>query len=328
MKNRISFVIIPALVLGGLFALGPKASFPAFQSAVDPLELELEELDHYIAEKELQAANLKPDNHSRIIWADSIRQTEYSVVYLHGFSASGMEADPIHFDFARRFGCNLYLPRLAGHGIADDDAFKDLTPQDLLDSAREALAIGRLIGQKVIVMSTSTGGTLSIYLAAHNPHAVHAQILFSPNIELYSRAADILTYPWGLQIGRLVEGERRHLGDVKDEARNYWTTTYRLEGVVTLKYLMEQTMTPAVFKAIEHPVFLGYYYKNEKEQDHIVSIEAMQGFFDSIRTAREKKVRKAFPNAGHHVIASRFRSRAVEEVRSEVFRFAENVLGM
>ena len=35
-----------------------------------------------------------------------------SVVYLHGFSASQEEGDPVHYDFAQKFGCNLFLAAL------------------------------------------------------------------------------------------------------------------------------------------------------------------------------------------------------------------------
>ena len=328
MKKGITYIGFPLLLLGGLFALGPKASFPNLETSIPTIEIDLTELDGFLADRESTVANLKPGNQARIVWADSIRKTEYSVVYLHGFSASGMEGFPVHTDFAKRFGCNLFIPRLYGHGIKDQDAFADLTPQQLMDSAREALAIGKLLGNKVIVMSTSTGGTLSIYLAALEKEAIHAQILFSPNIQLYTQAADILTYPWGLQIGKLVEGERRHLSDVKGDAEKYWTVTYRMEGVVALKYLMEQTMTREVFQQIKTPLFLGYYYKNEKEQDNIVSVGAMQIFFDQVATPPDQKVQKAFPDAGHHVIASRLRSQAIPAVENAVFQFAEEVLGL
>ena len=41
---------------------------------------------------------------------DSLKEkTEYAVVYLHGFSASQEEGDPVHYDFAKKFGCNLFL---------------------------------------------------------------------------------------------------------------------------------------------------------------------------------------------------------------------------
>ena len=100
-------------------------------------------------------------------------------------------------EFAKRYGCNLYLPRLAGHGIDDDDSFSDLRPEDLIASAKEAIAIGQLLGEKLILMSCSTGSTLSIYLSAENPEIVDAQFMFAPNIALHDPSAKLMTGPWG-----------------------------------------------------------------------------------------------------------------------------------
>ncbi|MFX8354900.1 hypothetical protein ABTL90_19390, partial [Acinetobacter baumannii] len=56
---------------------------------------------------------IKPNNQARIVWAnDSIKEkTEYAIVYLHGFSASQEEGNPVHINIAKYFGCNLYLSR-------------------------------------------------------------------------------------------------------------------------------------------------------------------------------------------------------------------------
>ena len=87
---------------------------------------------------------IKPTNEARIIWFDSSHQkTPYSVVYLHGFSASQAEGDPTHRRFAREFGCNLFLSRLADHGIDTTEALLQFTPDRIWESAKEALATER-----------------------------------------------------------------------------------------------------------------------------------------------------------------------------------------
>ncbi len=125
MKKRYLFPII----LVAVFFLGPKANYEAFDAKLKTLDIPLSNLSNHIAAQEAQITNLKPDNQSRIIWAGPVERTTYSVVYLHGFSASPQEGDPIHQEFAKRYGANLYIPRLAGHGIQDKDAFKDLSPK-------------------------------------------------------------------------------------------------------------------------------------------------------------------------------------------------------
>lgn len=318
--------LFPALLAVGLLA-GPRPDFPGFDGELPPVELALEELDAYVREKNAGVPLLKPGNESRILWADSIRRTPVSVVYLHGWSASPVEGDPIHREFAQRYGCNLYLPRLAGHGLDSEDSFADLTPGELVASAKEALSIGKLLGDKVILMSCSTGGTLSIFLAAENPEAVHAQLLFSPNIDIYDPLSELLTVPWGLQIAEQVNG-KYHSFTPPEEGFKYWTTTYRTKGLVCLKSLIETTMTPDTWARVRQPLFMGYYYKSETEQDKVVSVDEMRRFFASVSTPEGEKRAVAFPDAGHHVVVSRINSKDLESVRRETFRFAEEVLGM
>ncbi len=321
-------ILLILSTLGLLYSFGPKPSFPELDPTISTLDIPIVDLESYIAEREASVDGLRPNNHARIVWVDSVRQTPYSLVYLHGFSASPMEGDPMHVDFADRYGCNLFLARLHGHGIMDQDAFADLTPQHLIDSAKEAIAIGKIIGEKVIVMSTSTGGTLSIFLGAYNPAMIYAQILYSPNIDLYNQTSKILTYPWGLQIGQMIEGKRRHLELISPEIDNYWTTTYRMEGLVVLRYLLDKTMTDRVFSRIKQPFFVGYYYKNDTLQDQTISIPAVRSFYEKVNTPPALKSIQAFPEVAHHVMISNLRSKDLQSVKAATYRFAEEVLSL
>ncbi|MFZ8461094.1 alpha/beta hydrolase, partial [Staphylococcus aureus] len=83
---------------------------------------------------------IKENNEARIVWAnDTLKQkTNYAIVYLHGFSASQEEGNPVHRNIAKQFGCNLYLARLAEHGIDTVDALFNYTADRLWESAKEA----------------------------------------------------------------------------------------------------------------------------------------------------------------------------------------------
>jgi hypothetical protein len=80
-------------------------------------------------------------------------------------------------------------------------------------------------------------------------------------------------------------------------------------------------MKPEVFSKVKCPVFLGYYFKNEKEQDNTVSIPAMLKMFDELGTPTELKQKLAFPDAGAHVIASYIRSKDWQGVERETDKF-------
>jgi pimeloyl-ACP methyl ester carboxylesterase len=101
---------------------------------------------------------VRPQNEAKIIWANDSTHasTEYVLLYLHGFDASRMEGFPVKEDFPKRYGCNAYLARLASHGIVSEDPLIDMTPYRLYESAKQALVIAGKLGQKVIIMGTST----------------------------------------------------------------------------------------------------------------------------------------------------------------------------
>ncbi len=219
-----------ALVL--LYAIGPAPDSPTYSTQLPAVPADPEALEGYIKYQEQQHI-LKPDNEARIVWSDSShKKTEYAVVYLHGFSASQKEGDPVHTSFARQFGSNLFLSRLSDHGIDTTDALYNFTAEGVWESAKQALMIGEQLGKKVILMGTSTGSTLALMLAAQYPDRVHALINLSPNIAINDPAAFLLNGPWGLQIARIVMGGKyRDTGATGEDAK-YWNGKYRLESLV------------------------------------------------------------------------------------------------
>jgi len=326
MKKR---YILSLALLGTLF-FGPQAEFEQVDGEIQAVNIPLNQLDQYIADKEATVKNLKPDNESRIIWAnDTIQKTEYAVVYLHGFSASIWEGDGIHTQFAKRYGANLYLARQQDHGIGDRNTFLNLTPKNYMDSAKEAVAIGQLLGEKVILMSCSTGGTHSLYLTANNPEMVHAQIMYSPNIAIASAAAQLVTMPWGEHLASGLIGDHVKSGAYgKPGMENYATTEYHTKGIIALEALLEQTMLPETFNKITSPYFVGYYYKNEENQDPVVSVPAMLEMAAQTKTPEAKKRLVPFAEVNNHVVCSLRQSKDIETVQQETYRYAEEILGM
>src|SRR5258708_39190542 len=93
---------------------------------------------------------------------------------------------------------------MAEHGIDTVDAMVNLTADNYWESAKQALAIGKQLGDKVILMGTSTGGTFALQLAATYPDMVTALVLLSPNIAINDPTAWVLNNHWGLQVAHLV----------------------------------------------------------------------------------------------------------------------------
>jgi len=319
--------IILALFI--IYSVGPRPSKPDFSIHEINLPVSLTDLENNINRSENAIKGIKPDNQARIIWADSSKKekTKIAFLYLHGFSASQAEGDPVHKDLAKKYNANLYLSRLAEHGIdRGDSSMINLTAGAYEASAEDAFSITKKLGDEVVVIGTSAGGTLSLYLASRHPE-IKAIVLYSPCVKLYDNTAMILDKPWGLQIARIVSGGpvRKFESESKVHA-NYWQLDYRIEALLALQSLISNTMKPEVFSNVKCPVFLGYYYKNEIEQDKTVSVPAMLKMFDELGTPAALKQKKAFPEAGAHVIGSYIRSKDWLGVEKETDTFLSDIV--
>jgi pimeloyl-ACP methyl ester carboxylesterase len=326
MKKAFKIIGIILLALVGIYFVGPRPTYPAPTLDTIKPAFDLSNVEAFVKNREAQVA-LRPDNEARVIYADSVRQTEYSVVYLHGFSATQEEGNPLHRNFAKRYGCNLYLSRMPKHGETNPDAFEQMTPTLFMDGAKEAIAIGKVLGKKVILIGCSTGATAALFLAKNDPD-IAALMLYSPNIDIANPAADLLTGPWGQEIAEVVSGGKYHVWTGDPGVEDYWSTSYRIEGLSAVQALVEETMKPEVFKAVTQPVFMGYYYKDEEHQDEVVSVAAMHPFFEQLGTPAHLKRKVAFPNAAAHVICGRLATKDLATVEAESYKYAEEVLGL
>lgn len=316
--------IVASLIL--IYLLGPRFPKPVLNNELPTINLQSSQVESFLSAKE-SILNIKPDNESRIVWVnDSVKnKTQGCLLYLHGFSASWFEGDPVHIDFAKRYGMNLYLPLLASHGLDTSEALLDMTPERLYESAKEALVVAHSLGEKVYLMGTSTGATLALKLAAEYPSLVDGLFLFSPNIAINNPAAFLLSKPWGLQIIRKVyKGNYRVTNeDFASTDCKYWNCKYRLEAVVYLQQLVEAIANKETFQKVNKPLFLAYYYKDQENQDEVVKVDAMQEMFQQVSTPEILKQEIALPEAGTHPIASKLFSGAWQQLEKETYRFAE-----
>lgn len=322
---RVFLMVLAVLVI--VYCFGPAPKRPVFSNALIALPAEANSLEKWIAHKEANH-HLRPNNEARIVWAnDSIKtKTEYAIVYLHGFSASQEEGNPTHRDIARQFGANLYLARLAEHGIDTVDQLIHYNGENLWESAKEAYAIGKQLGHKVILMGTSTGGSVALQLAAAYPD-IAGLVLISPNIRIDDANAWLLNNHWGKQIAQLVIGSKyRFAGDARPIYRQYWNYEYRVESLVQLQEYLETAMVPETFNKVKQPSLTLAYYKNEIERDSVVKVSAMRDMYAALGTPANNKRFVEVTTTGNHVQGSPIKSKDVEGVKREIASFLKEVM--
>ncbi len=228
------------LVLAGaaLWAFGPRQGLDravAFDPAGIPADL-----DAWLARREATFADLRPAAAKEIVWAGEVgAKTPLAIVYLHGFSATKAEIRPVPDDVAAALGANLYFARLAGHGRTGE-AMATATAEDWLYDYAEAMEIGRRLGERVIVIGTSTGATLAALGAteATLSEGLAGVVLVSPNFALNSPAAAILDLPFAPVWGPWVAGPERSFEPVNAAHGDNWTTRYPTAALFPMAVLM------------------------------------------------------------------------------------------
>ncbi|MGO4643119.1 alpha/beta hydrolase [Mesorhizobium sp. 2RAF45] len=251
MGRRIVLAVLALVaVLALAFVLGPRVPVDT-TIRFDPSVVG-DDPQAYVAKVEAAVPGIHDGLEKEIVWANPMvhAKTPLSIVYIHGFSASKGEVRPLPDDVADLLDANLFYTRLTGHG-QDGAAMTQGSVNAWINDYEEALAIGRAIGDKVIVISTSTGGSLAAW-AATQPAAsngVAAIAFISPNFGVKASGAEILTMPWGKQIAELVIGKERSFVARNALHEKFWTIKYPVAATLPMQALTELAYRAPVEKA-------------------------------------------------------------------------------
>ena len=232
---------IAAVVLALLALLLLLSTPPALVNAATVPDLPAD-LEAYLAASEDEVDSdfaLIPGTEKRVVWRDERRRTEYAVIYLHGFSATRQETAPLAEQIADSLNANLFETRLSGHGHSDRP-MHEVRAEEWLQDAMEALSIGARIGERIVVIGTSTGGTLALALAEHEAAAAVSDIiLISPNLQPIDPKSNWLTRPLGPLLAHLVSGDTRSWTPHNEAQGRYWSTSYPTSAVVEVMRLVD-----------------------------------------------------------------------------------------
>lgn len=273
-------------------------------------------VDPYLREQEARFDDIRPGNEKRVIWYGLEEvPTDLAIVYLHGFSASSEEIRPVPDGVAEALGANLVFARLRGHG-RDGAAMAEATAGDWINDAAEALAIGRKVGREVVVIATSTGGTVAAIAAqdAGLMRDVKGIAFVSPNFGINNPNAPLLTMPAARYWLPLVAGETRSFEPRNEMQALNWTTRYPLVSVLPMAAMVEYA-AGLEYGGVTVPA-LFYYSEEDQVVDASVTAE--------IEAAWGGPVTRAAPELGPgvdemaHVIAGDILSPGNTEAATEV----------
>lgn len=291
----VSLVVIAAIV----FLVGPRV---CIDQTIFLKKLPLN-LDDYLRRQEKPFVDIIPGTRKTIIWAGtSNEQTEFSVVYIHGFSATRKETAPLSDLVAQALGANLFYTRLTGHGLTGR-AMADASVNDWLNDVVEAYEIGQRLGRKVIMIGCSTGGTILAWLAHRaatvgGMDALYAGIFLSPNFKPKNSFSSMLSWPWGGHIARVLIGKERVVQPENQGHEQYWITRYPVAALLPMMGMVKLVRGLDLSK-IQVPGLVIY-----SSQDQVIDIASLEHAFNQMGCLRKRLVPfTSSADPGQHILA-------------------------
>lgn len=297
-KRLFVVVVILVVAAAGALFLGPRDRI----ARGAPVAIDGRGVAEVLAAREAAFDDITPGVEARVIWAGAPEtETPLSILYLHGFSASSEEIRPVPDLVAEALGANLIYARLTGHG-RDGDALAAARAGDWVDDAALFLDLARAAGERVLVIGTSTGGTLAAYAATDADMArdVAGMVMLSPNFRVANPAAILTEMGFARRLVPLLVGAERRFQPLNDGQARFWTTRYGTDALTSLGTLMRETRSRD-FGAVSVPVLAIF-----SDLDQVVSAaatrEALLSWGGPVTLAPLE-----MPGAGadpfHHVIA-------------------------
>lgn len=212
-----------------------------FFHSINVQAFELSTASDQLKASEAVHQDIVPGTQKMISWfAEPGARTPISIVYLHGFSATHKELSPMTEQLAERLRANVFYSRLTGHGRSSD-AMAEASPEDWKKDAQEAYEVGSVIGERVLLIGTSTGATLTTWLSAQGfANKLLGNVLISPNFAVKSGGAWLLKNPIGLWMAKQLSGDYRGFEPLNDFHAMYWTERYPLDALVPMLELLDQ----------------------------------------------------------------------------------------
>lgn len=249
-------LIILVLALAAIWFFGPREPVVT-DISFDPASIG-EDLDAWVARQDAGVEGVRPETAREIIWAFPVSKarTPNAIAYLHGFSASKGEIRPVPDQVAASLDANLYFARLTGHG-ATGPAMAEATVEDWINDTAESVAVAERLGERTILVTTSTGGTLAAIAAFHPQlrERIDGIVFISPNFAVKAAGSSLLTAPFAERLVPLLVGAERSFEPENEAHGQLWTSRYPSAALLPMAAAVrhagtlpfEQATIPALF---------------------------------------------------------------------------------
>lgn len=326
-------LVLGALALLIVLILAPARPLPKpyLEHAPDPAE----PMDVFVNQKlELsRAEGVRPGNEERFVQRVK-GKAPAAILYVHGFGSSRAEGEAVVEDVAQTLSANVYYTRLPGHG-GGKDAHLAAPYEAYLQRLEEAFHATRPQGEKLILMASSTGGLLGLWLASRHPQDVSAVVLASPLFELADPMAFLLSRSVGMPLIELLYGKERDASWKSDPEQrkqpgyeDHWLTRQHFRALLVVDDFRRTLATTEMLSQVTSPVLLMYYYADPEHQDKVLSVAAMRAGFQKLNGGHPHPLsREVAIEDGNHILMSAYVRTDKAKILAETKRFLTEALG-
>lgn len=214
------------------------------------------------------------------------RITEKSVLLIHGFTACPYEMRELG-EVLFKQGYNVIGIRLAGHGTNADD-FAKYNRFHWKESAQKGLGIAGLMGEEVIVIGESMGGTIAAWLGATFPQVISRLILCAPCFRIANPFAPLM-------LSRLFRKliPKNDMGVRYEWQFDYWYRVIPTSGIAELVKLAAEVRK--LGPKITMPIVIF-----QAENDTIVKPRGAVEFYNTLTSLKPDQKKLYLLKDGHH----------------------------
>ena len=275
MEAIVTIIVLFAAVISAIFWFAPRPRLnPTPPGSQVPALLGPAEIETWLAEHEARHNAVIEGTDARVEWANGPGVTDLCFLYVHGFSATRQEIAPVTKRIANHFNANAVYARLAGHGLSENSM--QATAEQWLQSMVDSWDIASRVGKKVVVIATSTGAPLCVWLNEHiaRPDQLHALIFLSPNFKVRSPFGFLLTWPWAERWVHYLIGKEHSWEPENEQVARYWTHRYSSKAIIEMQKVVDwvRKLRPAS----SQPPLATFYMKDDPTINHQAAIKFHQ----------------------------------------------------
>jgi len=276
-----------------------------------------------------------PDHNTERLVLHRAGGSEVVFLYIHGFSASRGEGELVVDTLAAEWSANAWYLRLPGHG-GPGEALGEATADQYFDTVTEALGMARRLGDKVVIISTSTGAALAMWAAGTHPDYIDAIVIASPlvryadpkgNLLLSSAHAEWMTR-------QILGAERNVKWTVDPEGRKgehydrHWTWRYPSKALVHLDDVRRHATRPEVLAKVTQPALLLTYERDHTRTDGTIDLDAAEAAVATFNGGTPHPLTRSVEvEDGTHVLMSEHVRTDKDVVLSAIRDFLRDVVG-